>query len=262
MEKSELSGRLNAALSVAEDAKSFLISHEKMRFSVESKAENDYVTTADRTVEKLIREELLSQFPSDGWYGEESGESGDGKHRWIVDPIDGTVDFMWSFPLYTVSIAYEDEDGIAIGVVMFPRQNEVFYALRGEGAYLNGEKLVISEDFDVKKSLAILVPPHRRHEHLDEYIVKMRRFYDHFSDMRSMGSAACSVCYVASGRCSIYYEEYLHLYDIAAAVLVLREAGGKVSLRDAGEGYLSILASSKSVHELGLELIDGKGSFI
>ncbi len=262
MDRKELESRLAVALSAAENAKRFLLDHEKMRFCVESKAENDYVTVADRTVEKLIRDELLSRFPSDGWYGEESGGSGDEKHRWIVDPIDGTVDFMWSFPLYTVSIAFEDEDGIALGVVMFPRQNEVFYALRGEGACLNGEKLVVDENFEAKKSLAILVPPHRLHKHLDEYIVKMRRFYDHFSDMRSMGSAACSVCYVASGRCSIYYEEYLHLYDIAAAMLVLREAGGKVSLRDAGDGYLSILASAASVHELGLELIDGKGSFI
>ena len=256
MDKKELEKRLAVALSVAEDAKKFLLGHEKMRFCVESKAENDYVTTADRTVEKLIRDELLSQFPSDGWYGEESGGNGDEKHRWIVDPIDGTVDFMWSFPLYTVSIAFEDEDGIALGVVMFPRQDEVFYALRGEGACFNGEKLVVNEDFDPKKSLAVLVPPHRLHEHLDEYIVKMRRFYDYFSDMRSVGSAACSVCYVAAGRCSIYYEEYLHLYDIAAAMLVLREAGGKVSLRDAGDGYLSILASAASVHELGLELTE------
>lgn len=258
----EMERRLTAALSVAEDAKKFLLEHEKMRFSVETKAENDYVTAADRTVEKLIRDGLKARFPSDGWYGEESGMSGDAKKRWIVDPIDGTVDFMWSFPLYTISIAYEDEEGIALGVVSLPRQDEIFYALRGEGAYLNGRRLSIRKETETEKGLAILVPPHRRHEYLDEYLVKMRRFYDHFSDMRSLGSAAASICYVAAERCSIYYEEYLHIYDIAAAELVLREAGGKVSLREKNGGYIDVLASFDSVHDLGLELIDGKGSFV
>ncbi len=261
MEDRELKKRLDAALSVAEKAKEFLLSHEKMRFSVSDKGENDYVTEADKKSEKLIKDELLSLFPYDGWYGEESGKDGDEKRRWIVDPIDGTVDFMWSFPLYTVSIAFEDEDGIALGVVILPSQDEVFYALRGSGAFLNGERITLSDDIEVRKSLALLVPPHRVHEKLDEYIVRMRRFYDHFSDMRSIGSAACSLCYVASGRCASYYEEYLHLYDIAAGVLILREAGGMVSLKKEGD-YISVAASHKKVHGLVLELIDGKGSYI
>lgn len=258
----EMERRLTAALSVAEDAKRFLLEHEKMRFLVETKAENDYVTAADRTVEEMIRDGLKARFPSDGWYGEESGMSGDEKRRWIVDPVDGTVDFMWSFPLYTISIAYEDEEGTALGVVVFPRQDEVFYAIRGKGAFLDGKRLEVRNDTETGKTLAVLVPPHRRHEYLDEYLVKMRRFYDHFSDMRSIGSAAASICYIASGRCSIYYEEFLHIYDIAAAELVLREAGGRVSIRRKDEEYIDVLASSASVHELGLELIDGKGSFI
>lgn len=261
MKDTELKKRLDAALAAAEKAKEFLLSHEKMRFSVSDKGENDYVTEADKKSEKLIKDELLSLFPCDGWYGEESGKDGDEKRRWIVDPIDGTVDFMWSFPLYTVSIAFEDEEGIALGVVILPSQNEVFYALRGSGAFLNGERITLPEDIEVRKSLALLVPPHRVHDKLDEYIVRMRRFYDHFSDMRSIGSAACSLCYVASGRCASYYEEYLHLYDIAAGVLILREAGGMVSLKEEGD-YISVAASHKKVHSLVLELIDGKGSYI
>ncbi len=262
MERAELEKRLDAALRAASLASEFLLGHEKMRFSVESKAENDYVTVADRSVEALIHEMLKSEFPLDGWHGEESGEEGDGKRRWIVDPIDGTVDFMWSFPLYTVSIAFEDEDGIALGVVAVPAQREVFHALRGCGAWLNGRNLDSRVSPDSGKSLAILVPPHRKHKELDNYIVRMRRFYDHFSDMRSIGSAACSLCYVASARCAVYYEAFLHIYDIAAGILILREAGGCVSLKDEGDGELSVLASFEAFHELGLELIDDKGSYI
>ncbi len=261
MDKAELRKRLDVALDIASSASSFLLEHEKLRFSVENKAENDYVTKADKLSEELIHSRISKEFPLDGWYGEESGESGDTRRRWIVDPIDGTVDFMWSFPLYTISIAFEDEEGLALGVVAVPRQNEVFYALRGEGAFLNGRKIETSEGAESRKSLALLVPPHRKHDSLDEYIIKMRRFYDHFSDMRSIGSAACSLCYVASGRCAIYYEEFLYRYDIAAGVLIVREAGGKASLKWNGEG-VSILASASSVHDLGLELIDGKGSYI
>lgn len=261
MDKRELRKRLDSALDIASSASSFLLEHEKLRFSVENKAENDYVTKADKLTEELIHSRISKEFPLDGWYGEESGCSGDSKRRWIVDPVDGTVDFMWSFPLYTISIAFEDEEGLALAVVAVPRQDEVFYALRGEGAFLNGRKIETSENAESKKFLALLVPPHRKHDFLDEYIVRMRRFYDHFSDMRSIGSAACSLCYVASGRCAIYYEEFLYRYDIAAGVLIVREAGGKVSLKWNGES-VSILASSSSVHDLGLELIDGKGSYI
>lgn len=262
MDTPGLEKRLSSAIRIASMASDFLLDHEKMRFEIENKADNDYVTSADKAVENLIHSELEKEFPLDGWYGEESGEEGDRKNRWIVDPIDGTVDFMWSFPLYTVSIAFEDERGIALGVVALPRQGEVFHAMREKGAYLNGKKLCIESGVDSHRSLALLVPPHRKHLHLDEYIVRMRRFYDHFSDMRSIGSAACSLCYVASGRCSVYYEEFLHIYDIAAGILILKEAGGEVSLKKENGEELSILASCSSCHDLGLELIDGKGSYI
>ncbi len=261
MTREEIEKRLQVALRVAEKASSFLLSHEAMRFSVDLKAENDFVTSADKASEELIYSEIRKEFPSDGWYGEETGKSGSEKRRWIVDPIDGTVDFMWSFPLYTVSIAFEDEEGPALGVIIVPRQKEVFYASRGNGAYLNGKRIWTMEDIDSRKSLAILVPPHRHHIHLDEYMVRMRRFYDHFTDVRNIGSAALSLCYVACGRSSIYYEEFLHLYDIAAGVVIVREAGGRVSLKTDGDD-ISIVASASSVHETGLELVDDKGSFV
>ena len=130
MENREVERRLAFAKAVALKAGDFLLSHEELSGKVEEKASNDFVTVADKKVEKLIYDEVRANFPLDGWYGEESGKSGDSLRRWVVDPIDGTVDYMCSFPNYTVSIAFEDEDGYALGVVYVPRQKELFWAIR------------------------------------------------------------------------------------------------------------------------------------
>ena len=217
---------------------------------------NDYVTAADKKCEELIEKNLSIAFPDDSFYGEESGEKGDSQNCWIIDPIDGTVNFMCDFPDYTISIAFRDEDGIQLGVVAVPRQKEVFYAVKGEGAFLNGSPIHTSENADLSKTLALLVPPHRRHEYLDEYMAKMRRFYDHISDVRSIGSAALSLCYVASGRCSMYYEIGLHTYDMAAGALIVEEAGGKVTLINPDPDFIEIAASGSSFHSKMLEIIN------
>ena len=228
-----------------------------MRLSTRTKAENDYVTEADGTVERMIREAISKAFPSDSVYGEEFGGETGSRRRWIIDPIDGTVNFMASFPDYTVSIAYEDEEGLAFGVVAVPRQHEVFCAFRGEGAFLNDSPIHTDESEDTSRTLALLVPPHRHHEMLDGYIVRMRRFYEIISDVRSIGSAALSLCYVACGRASMYYETALHIYDCAAGIVIVREAGGMVTLLSDDEDWMDIAASSAAAHRKMLETIDG-----
>lgn len=261
MDDREKERRLEAATCAVKKASVFLLEHEELRFSVEEKSINDFVTDADKKSEKIIYDTLLELFPSDSWYGEETGKKGDGKGRWIVDPIDGTVDFMWSFPNYTISVAYEDEEGIEVGVVMNVRQNELFSAIKGKGAFLNGKRINTYENGDYSKALAILVPPHRKHSIMDSYMVKMRRFYDYFTDMRSLGSAALSLCYVASSRAACYYEEALQLYDVAAGVLILTEAGGKVSIKTE-EDSITVVASASSCHDKVLEIVCDKGSFV
>lgn len=252
-----LKRRFEAAGLIAEKAASYLLSHENLRTEITSKAENDYVTSADKECERLIISSILEAFPSDDVLGEESGDRDDkAKARWIIDPIDGTVDFMASFPDYTISIAFQDEEGIAFGIVTVPRQKETFSAFRGEGAFLNGKRIHTDETMPLGKSLAILVPPHRHHELLHQYIEKMERFYYVISDMRSLGSAAISLCYVASGRCSMYYEIGLHIYDIAAGLIILREAGGKVAMVEKDDGWIEIAASSDAAHRAMLEILD------
>ena len=256
MERSQLESRFEKAKAIARKASVFLLSHEELRTEISSKAENDYVTSADRECEKIIIDAIRQGFPSDPILGEETGENGKGRVRWIIDPIDGTVDFMASFPDYAVSIGFEDEDGIAFGVVSIPRQGELFSAIRGNGAFLNDKRIFTDERMPLSKSLAILVPPHRHHELLHGYIEKMEKFYYFVSDMRSIGSAALSLCYVASGRCTVYYELGLHLYDIAAGVVILKEAGGKVSLSKKNEEWIDVAASSHSAYEKMMECID------
>lgn len=257
MDKAGLGRRFAEAERIARKASGFLLSHEDLRSEIAEKAENDYVTSADRECERLIISEIRRSFPDDGVYGEESGSSGSSGPRWIIDPIDGTVDFMASFPDYTVSIAFQDEDGIAFGVVAVPRQGEIFTAMRGEGAYLNGKRIHTDEKLPLGESLAILVPPHRYHMYLHDYMMKMEKFYSFFSDMRSLGSAAISLCYVAAGRCSAYYELGLHIYDIAAGMLILSEAGGRISLTEKDGGWIDIAASSQQAYGKMMEIVDG-----
>lgn len=256
MEKTQIQKRLEFALETAKEASAFLLSHASLSENVEEKKTNDFVTEADKATEALIFSLVKKNFPEDGWFGEESGEKGEKKRRWIVDPIDGTVNFFSSFPNYTVSIAFEDEDGLALGVVVVPRQKEIFWAMRGEGAFLNGERIHTKEDCDYSRTLAILVPPHRRHRLMDQYMKRMRKFYDIFSDVRSIGSAALSLCYVACGRCTAYYEMGLFPFDYSAGHLIVEEAGGRVSIfdRDGGESQ-DIVASSSNIHEVVMEVV-------
>lgn len=255
MRKEEIELRYSKALEVANKVSSFLLSHESLRRSVSDKAANDYVTAADKKAEEIIEGELRCAFPDDSFYGEESGKSGDSENTWIIDPIDGTVNFMNSFPCYTISIAFRDEDGMKLGVVALPRQYEVFSAIYGEGAFLNGEKIHTEESAEMRKSLALLVPPHRIHQYLDGYMAKMRRLYEVISDVRSIGSAALSLCYVASGRCDMYYEKGLHIYDIAAGALIVKEAGGSVTYINDDEDFIEIVASSEKNHSKYMEII-------
>lgn len=220
------------------------------------KAVNDFVTSADKTVEVWIRERINALFPDDAILGEEEGlAAGQDGWLWVVDPIDGTVNFMNGFPLYSVSIALYNDGVCLAGAVSNPFFNEHFTAVKGEGAYLNGERITASQ-LPLEASLALVVPPHRFHDSLERFWEDERRIYDLVSDTRSIGSAALSLCYTACGRCSLYYEWYLHIYDIAAGCLIAQEAGVDVILSQEGGLYkvlaVSAIHSQKTRKEVSL----------
>lgn len=235
IDSEELLLRLEAAKRVALKAGEFLLQQEKAGVNVgHEKKRNDYVTESDSLCEHLIIDALRTQFPQDGFFGEEDGilSSGSGS-RWVIDPIDGTVNFMRGIPNYTISIAWEVEPyQPLIGVVYVPRQNELFWGAEGNGAWLNDRRIKVSDISEPSKALIVCVPPHRVAEEMPAYYRIMEQFSRTASDLRSFGSAALELAYIAAGRMDGYYEKFLGWYDIAAGTAILRQAGGVVEPAD------------------------------
>ena len=219
--------RLDAAVAAAKKAGEYLLSQPS--FSVSHKQSNDYVTDCDRGSEQLIREMLLGAFPEDGFLGEENGELAGKAGRWIVDPIDGTTNFICDLPLYTISIAYEEAGEIVVGCVYCPRLNEMYTAVKGGGAFLNGNPIHVSSETVLRDAIVAMAFAHRSDEKGARIIRLLPRMRKNFSDMRRLGSAALDLCFTACGRFEAYVELDLNLYDIAAGVLIVQEAGGKVT---------------------------------
>jgi len=225
-----LKDRLEVAIKAAKEAGLMVMDADlNSKKTFKEKKLNDFVTDFDFNSEKLIIDKIKESFPEDGIFGEEGGNHKGENGRWIIDPIDGTVNFFRGIPNYTISIAFEREKfKPLLGVVYNPRQNELFYALKGLGAFCNGEKISVSKVSNPNKAIVVLVPPHRRREKADRYFKTMRKIFNEVSDIRSFGSAALECCYIASGRVDCYFELALGYYDFAAGMIILEESGGEI----------------------------------
>jgi myo-inositol-1(or 4)-monophosphatase len=220
-------------------------------FKVRRKGENDFVTEMDLKSEELIRQTLLAACPEDQFFGEETGGATLAPGRWIVDPIDGTANFMRGQRLYTISIAYEHDGVLQIGCVYCPGTDELFLAVRGHGATLNGQPIHVSNtplrDAIVHMGFGVRIPPHRERT-LTVFPALLRKV----SDVRRTGSAAYDLCCVACGRADAYLELGINLYDYGAGYVILTEAGGSFSGWAEGEDGLASgnpLASNGVIHE-------------
>ncbi|MGD9997536.1 MAG: inositol monophosphatase family protein [Ilumatobacteraceae bacterium] len=185
----------------------------------------DMVTEFDRASEQLIVEQLRGARPDDAIVGEE-GTSSEGTTgvRWLVDPIDGTTNFLYDLPLYGISIAAADDDGTFVGVVYVPVLDEMFAATRGGGATLDGRPISCSALTDIRSALVATgfsYHPERRSVQAE----RVARLIPHVRDIRRMGAASVDLCYVAAGRLDAYFEEHLGPWDLAAGELIAREAG-------------------------------------
>lgn len=258
----EIKRRMDFASSLIKETGRFLLSHQEEGKNVKVKKANDYVTKADGECERLLVSGIQKNYPSDSILGEEGGSvQGSTAFRWIIDPIDGTVNFMNGFPLFTISIGLEQSGKVVGGLVYVPMYDELFHAIDGEGSYLNEEEIHVSSEMDAKHTLALCVPPHRQPEMLSAYIEREKKIYEVASDVRSIGSAALSLCYVASGRCSLYYELNLHLYDIAAGIVILKEAGGEVRLKESKlEDCLDVFATVPQHLDIYSDILEWSGS--
>jgi myo-inositol-1(or 4)-monophosphatase len=224
-----LASYLETAIEIACDASDLLRDYASKHIGFELKGEHDLVTAADRASEKLIVERLRAEFPSHSIVAEEGGgHEGSSEFRWYVDPLDGTTNFAHSFPVYNVTLALEQAGELVAGVIADPTAGEMFTAERGGGAFLNGEKIHVSKVNRIEDALvATGFPSRRRHQNVNVHFFYQLSMLSH--GVRRPGAAALDLAYIACGRLDMFWEFNLHPWDIAAGVLLIREAGGVCS---------------------------------
>jgi myo-inositol-1(or 4)-monophosphatase len=224
---------LNIAIRAARSAGDFIVRkiNKLPDIQIETKALNDLVSDVDREAEARVIEAILKVYPQHSILGEESGviKGTDEDYRWIIDPLDGTTNFLHSFPHYAVSIACEYRGKIEHGVIYDPIKQELFSASRGDGATVNNRRLRVARLNTTQGALLGTGFPSRHPEDLDECLKMFREFFSTASSIRCAGSAALDLAYVAAGRLDGYWESGLNSWDIAAGSLILREAGGLIT---------------------------------
>ena len=233
---------------------------EVQNLQVSLKGPSDYVSQADRKAEQTIRHELMRARPTYGFLGEESEEEKgtDGAHRWIVDPLDGTTNFLHGIPIFSVSIALERNDEIVAGVVYNPAMDELYTAEKGGGAFMNDRRLRVAARRTLTDTVISTGVPHLGRGHHGKYLVELRNVMGEVAGIRRLGSVALDLAYVAAGRVDGFWEEGLNAWDLAAGLLLVREAGGFVSDKNGSRDMLEtdgIVAGNEHIHKALLDTI-------
>lgn len=218
----------------------------------EIKGMNNFVTWVDKRSEQMLSGLLSSIIPGAGFLGEEGTDSGkDSKYCWVVDPLDGTTNFLHGLPPYAISIGLLEDDEPVAGVVYVITSDEMFTGWKGGGAWLNGKRIGVTPVSKVADSLIATGFPYSDFSRMGAYMQCLSHLWMHSHGIRRLGSAATDIAYVACGRFEIFYEYGLHPWDIAAGIIILREAGGMVSDFSGNERKLTgeeIIASNSAVH--------------
>ncbi|MDH5432397.1 MAG: inositol monophosphatase [Gammaproteobacteria bacterium] len=252
---------LTIAVRAVRKAGSFVIREwDKIR-TIESKSKNDYVTNIDVLAEQLIIDTISHSYSDHAFLGEESGVSGESEYQWIIDPIDGTTNFIHKVPHWAISIACRYRGKTEIGVVYDPVREELFTAIRGRGAQHNDRRIRVSATNDIENSILATGFPFRNEQQLDEYLKIFKTLYPHCSDMRRAGSAALDLAYVAAGRYDGFWEYGLSDWDTAAGALLVTEAGGMVADMQGNPDFQnrhSIIAANPKIFKSMLQLINKK----
>ncbi len=226
--------------------------NQRDKLKVEKKGHNDFVTMADRNAERAIIEVIHKHYPEHAILAEESGVHGESDHVWIIDPLDGTTNFMHGFPTFAVSIGVQIKGRVEHGVVYDPMREELFTASRGEGAQLDGRKIRVSGCRDLEYALIATGFPFRdKRQDIGPFFTMLEKVIRNTSGVRRPGAAALDLCYTAAGRVDGYWDNGLHPWDYAAGALIVREAGGIVSALDGSENYLHtghILAGTPKIY--------------
>ena len=208
---------------------------------VRAKNRNDYVTQVDRAAEAAILDVIRRAYPDHGFLAEESGASAGARpdYRWIIDPLDGTTNFIHGFPQYCVSIALEHKGTLTQAVVYDPAKNELFTATRGRGAFLDDRRIRVSKCAQLADALVGTGFPFKEFSRIERYLGQLRTLMAESSGVRRAGAAALDLAYVAAGRLDAFWELGLSPWDMAAGALLIQESGGLVSGLDGGADFLA-----------------------
>lgn len=244
---------LNIAIKAARRAGSIILRYSDQldRLTVESKGRNDFVTQVDRTAESEIIDIIRHAYPGHSILAEESGEQSGDDHQWVIDPLDGTTNFLHGYPQYAVSIALLDKGKLAQAVIFDPLRDELFTASRGAGAQLNDRRIRVSSVKKMPDALLGTGFPFKEFDNLDTWINCFRELLPMSSGVRRAGSAALDLAHVACGRLDGFWEIGLKRWDIAAGCLLIEEAGGLVSDFNNGQNFLgsgNVIAGNTKVH--------------
>jgi myo-inositol-1(or 4)-monophosphatase len=234
-------GMVNIAVRAARRAGEIMVRQlnqlESLR--VIEKSPNEFVTQVDQAAEAVIIETIREYYPDHSILAEESGATGENDYQWIIDPLDGTTNYVHGFPVFSVSIAVANRGEIEHGVVYDPLRQEIFSASRGQGAQLDGRRIRVSKRTTMQQSLVATGFPYRANlKYLDRYLEMLKVVMLESAGVRRPGSAALDLCYVAAGRVDAFFEFGLSKWDVAAGALMIREAGGRISDFHGNDGYL------------------------
>jgi myo-inositol-1(or 4)-monophosphatase len=225
------------------------------------KQASDFVTSVDKESEAAIIRTIKESFPDHRFLAEESVREAETEgYRWIIDPLDGTTNFIHSYPVFCVSIALQYRKEIITGVIYDPLRNELFYSERGRGAFLNGQSLRVSAVHETKNSLITTGFPFKKKDIIDMYLKLFKNILFRVSDLRRAGAAALDLASVASGRCEAFFEIGLSPWDVAAGSLIVHEAGGVITDFSGGCDYLStgnVVAGNPAIHKEILKEVRG-----
>ncbi len=230
---------------------------------VSTKAPGDFVSSADKRTEKILIEELQKAHPEYGIITEESGiiNRSNINNRWIIDPIDGTMNFLNGVPQFAISVGYEENNEIKCGVILNPITNEMFCAEKGNGAFLNNSRIRVSNKKKLEDALLVTGGPKKNSNIKEKIFSEYINISKKVSNVRKFGSAALDMAFVASGRFDAYWQRELNYWDVAAGIIIVKEAGGFVSFfEDDKDNQIkkNIIASNSNVHDKLRDLIDKK----
>ncbi len=230
---------------------------------VSEKSPGDFVSSADKRTERILVDELQKAHPEYGIVTEETGiiNKSNIKNRWIIDPIDGTMNFLNGIPQFAISIGYEEDNEIKCGVIFNPIMNEFFCAEKGNGAYLNNSRIRVSKKKKIKDALLVTGGPKGTSKIKEKIFSEYISISNKVSNIRKFGSAALDIAYVACGRFDGYWQRELNYWDVAAGIIILKEAGGFVDFFEEDKSLplkKNILATNSNIHEDLRDLLEKK----